>query len=90
MMTFDNEQELYKIMRLYPEAEYDLLFSSEFVVLNLKKCYVSRLVLRIAVSDPTAVCPLNLKFGCEPEEAAPSLLKLASAIGANVIGVRLA
>lgn len=66
MMTFDNEQELYKIMKLYPDSE---------------------LVLRIAVSDPTAVCPLNLKFGAEPEQAAPALLKLAATLNANVIGV---
>jgi ornithine decarboxylase len=66
MMTFDNEQELYKIMKLYPDAE---------------------LVLRLAVSDPTAVCPLNLKFGCEPELAAPSLLKLAASLNANVVGI---
>lgn len=66
MMTFDNEQELYKIMRIYPNSE---------------------LILRIAVSDPTALCPLNLKFGCEPEEAAPALLKLAATLGANVIGI---
>lgn len=65
-MTFDNEQELYKIAKLYPQAE---------------------LVLRIAVSDPTAVCPLNLKFGCEPDETAPALLKLAASLNMNVIGV---
>ena len=45
------------------------------------------LILRIAVSDPTATCPLNLKFGAEPVKAAAELLKQASAMGVNVCGV---
>jgi len=66
MMTFDNEQELYKVQRLHPEAE---------------------LVLRIAVSDPTAICQLNMKFGCDPVSVAPSLLKLAAVLNVKVIGI---
>jgi ornithine decarboxylase len=66
MMTFDNDQELYKVQRLHPEAE---------------------MVLRIAVSDPTAVCQLNMKFGCEPVNGAPALLKLAATLGVKVVGI---
>ncbi|GMR57980.1 hypothetical protein PMAYCL1PPCAC_28175, partial [Pristionchus mayeri] len=45
------------------------------------------LLLRIAVSDPTATCPLNLKFGAEPVKAAPELPKRAADMGMAVIGV---
>uniref|UniRef100_A0A183IU29 ornithine decarboxylase n=1 Tax=Soboliphyme baturini TaxID=241478 RepID=A0A183IU29_9BILA len=65
-MTFDNEEELYKVKKLFPDAT---------------------LVLRIAVSDPTAVCPLNLKFGSEPSQGAPALLRLAAALELKVAGI---
>ncbi|CAJ0940031.1 unnamed protein product, partial [Mesorhabditis belari] len=47
----------------------------------------ARLVLRIAVSDPTATCPLNLKFGADPVHAAPKLLAKAKQMGVNVEGI---
>ncbi|CAJ0582863.1 unnamed protein product, partial [Mesorhabditis spiculigera] len=47
----------------------------------------ARLVLRIAVSDPTATCPLNLKFGADPMVAAPQLLSRAKELGLNVEGI---
>uniref|UniRef100_A0A915L2P4 ornithine decarboxylase n=1 Tax=Romanomermis culicivorax TaxID=13658 RepID=A0A915L2P4_ROMCU len=66
-----------------------MTFDNEHELYKIHNLYPeAELILRIAVSDPTAVCPLNLKFGCEPVEAAPALLKLASVIGANVVGVR--
>lgn len=65
-----------------------MTFDNEHELYKIHNLYPeAELILRIAVSDPTAVCPLNLKFGCEPIEAAPALLKLASVIGANVVGV---
>ena len=66
MMTFDNAEELKKIMTIHPNSE---------------------MILRIAVSDPTATCPLNLKFGCEPVKAAPKLLTIARDMGVNVVGI---
>ena len=66
LMTFDNKEELVKILKYHATP---------------------RLVLRIAVSDPTATCPLNLKFGAEPTKAAPELLKAAADLGVNVCGV---
>ncbi|CDW55309.1 ornithine decarboxylase [Trichuris trichiura] len=66
LMTFDNEQELCKVKKLYPSGH---------------------LLLRIAVSDPTALCPLNLKFGCDPVEEAPLLLKLAALMELRVFGI---
>ncbi|KAH7730505.1 ornithine decarboxylase [Aphelenchoides avenae] len=65
-MTFDNEEELRKILELHPSAE---------------------MILRIAVSDPTAQCPLNVKFGCDPVSEAPRLLHKAKELGVAVIGV---
>ncbi|CAJ0939696.1 unnamed protein product, partial [Mesorhabditis belari] len=47
----------------------------------------ARLVPRIAVSDPTATCPLNLKFGADPVHAAPKLLAKAKQMGVNVEGI---
>lgn len=47
----------------------------------------AELVLRIAVSDPSAQCPLGIKFGCEPSEVAPKLLQKSAAMGMKVIGI---
>lgn len=46
------------------------------------------MVLRIAVSDPTAVCQLNMKFGVDPTSGAVSLLKMAAGMGVAVVGIR--
>lgn len=48
------------------------------------------MILRIAVSDPTATCQLNLKFGADPLKAAPQLLVSAKELGVNVVGIRQA
>ncbi len=45
-----------------------------------------RAILRIAVSDPTALCQLNLKFGCDPDDAA-RLLQNAAQLGVDVSGI---
>lgn len=45
------------------------------------------MILRIAVSDPTAQCPLNVKFGCDPVSEAPRLLHKAKELGVAVIGI---
>ncbi|WKY11789.1 hypothetical protein Q1695_003394 [Nippostrongylus brasiliensis] len=47
----------------------------------------AEMILRIAVSDPTATCPLNLKFGADPVKTAPELLMQAKELGVNVIGI---
>ena len=46
-----------------------------------------RMILRIAVSDQTAQCPLNVKFGSEPVNDAPRLLVKAKNVGIKVIGI---
>jgi ornithine decarboxylase len=45
------------------------------------------MIIRIAVSDPTATCPLNIKFGCDPVEKAVELLAKAAQMNVQVIGV---
>jgi hypothetical protein len=45
------------------------------------------MIVRIAVSDPTAACPLNIKFGCEPVNKAVELLAKAAQLHVQVIGV---
>lgn len=47
----------------------------------------AEMILRIAVSDPTATCPLNLKFGADPVLHAPHLLKIAYEEGVKVVGI---
>lgn len=47
----------------------------------------AEMILRIAVSDPTATCQLNLKFGADPLKAAPQLLVSAKELGVNVVGI---
>ncbi|VDM78355.1 unnamed protein product [Strongylus vulgaris] len=47
----------------------------------------AEMILRIAVSDPTATCPLNLKFGADPVKDAPQLLVQAKQLGVEVIGI---
>ena len=45
------------------------------------------MILRIAVSDPSAQCQLGIKFGCDPETVGPGLLREAATLGVTVIGV---
>ena len=80
MMTFDNSEELKKITSLHS--------SPESVCDSQDYCIRDRLILRIAVADPTASSNLSLKFGAEPVEVAPVLLQQAADMGANVCGIR--
>ena len=45
------------------------------------------MILRIAVSDPSAQCQLGIKFGCDPEIIGPQLLQKAAELEIPVIGV---
>jgi ornithine decarboxylase len=46
-----------------------------------------RLVLRIRYNSPKALHQLGLKFGCDPVNEAPELLRLAKELNLNVIGI---
>jgi len=55
---------------------------------KIKKVFPeARMVLRIFAMDPTALCPLSLKFGADPVKEAPGLLKLAAELGIQVMGI---
>lgn len=46
------------------------------------------MILRIAIGDPKAQCPLSLKFGCDPPLIqGPELLQLAKQLNIPVIGI---
>ncbi|VDN53751.1 unnamed protein product [Dracunculus medinensis] len=47
----------------------------------------ARLLLRLAISDPTALCQLNSKFGCHPEKEARELLVAAAFRDISVVGI---
>lgn len=65
-----------------------MTFDHEEELVKIASVYKdAELVIRIAVSDPTAQCPLNLKFGCDPVKEAPHLIEKAYALGIKVIGV---
>ncbi|KAL3078445.1 hypothetical protein niasHT_032461 [Heterodera trifolii] len=64
-----------------------MTFDSVEELLKIKEMHSSaQLILRIAVADPTAQCPLATKFGCDLD-AAPALLQLARDQGMELIGI---
>lgn len=77
--------------RLYSMWVYDQsLFDEVFIVLFQYKIYCRfrfRLLLRLAISDPTALCQLNSKFGCHPEKEARELLVAAAFRDISVVGI---
>uniref|UniRef100_A0A2M3Z137 Putative ornithine decarboxylase n=1 Tax=Anopheles braziliensis TaxID=58242 RepID=A0A2M3Z137_9DIPT len=50
-------------------------------------CPDAKLVIRIRCEAEKAQCPLGKKFGCDPVEEAPRLIKIARSLGLDVIGV---
>ncbi|XP_041975681.1 ornithine decarboxylase 1-like [Aricia agestis] len=63
-------------------------FDSESELLKIKQYMPeARLVLRIRCDAAAAQCPLGIKFGCDPVEEAPRLLKLAAVLDLDVAGV---
>lgn len=43
--------------------------------------------MRIRCDAEVAQCPLGMKFGCDPINEAPNLLRLARVLGLNVVGI---
>uniref|UniRef100_A0A0N4Z4Q2 ornithine decarboxylase n=1 Tax=Parastrongyloides trichosuri TaxID=131310 RepID=A0A0N4Z4Q2_PARTI len=65
-----------------------MTFDHEEELLKIASIHkTAELIIRIAVSDPTAQCPLNLKFGCDPINEARHLIEKAFTLGVKVIGV---
>ncbi|KAL1502041.1 hypothetical protein ABEB36_007246 [Hypothenemus hampei] len=65
-----------------------MTFDNECELYKIQKIYPrARLVLRIKSEAIRANYPMGNKFGCDPIEEAPQLLKLAKALNLNVIGI---
>ncbi|EZA54029.1 Ornithine decarboxylase [Ooceraea biroi] len=55
---------------------------------KIKKLFpMAKIVLRIRCDAEVALCPLGMKFGCDPIHEAPGLLRLAHTLGLNVVGI---
>lgn len=99
-MTVDNESELHKIKKLFPTAKviachcysnYSIFFSNSYFILKVSTSFqcnssLIQIVLRIRCDAEVALCPLGMKFGCDPIHEAPNLLHLAYNLGLNVVG----
>uniref|UniRef100_A0AC34F7L3 Ornithine decarboxylase n=1 Tax=Panagrolaimus sp. ES5 TaxID=591445 RepID=A0AC34F7L3_9BILA len=67
---------------------YRMTFDNEEELAKVKKIHsCPQMILRIAVSDPSAQCQLGIKFGCDPETDGPKLLQKAADLNIPVIGV---
>jgi len=65
-----------------------MTFDNECELYKVKNLHSNaKLVLRIRCDAELAQCQLGMKFGCEPVNEGPRLLKLASALGLDVVGV---
>lgn len=65
-----------------------MTFDSEIELHKIRKfCPDAKLVLRIRCEAEKATCPLGKKFGCDPVEEAPSLIKTARSMNLDVIGI---
>uniref|UniRef100_A0A1B6M882 ornithine decarboxylase n=1 Tax=Graphocephala atropunctata TaxID=36148 RepID=A0A1B6M882_9HEMI len=65
-----------------------MTFDNECELYKVKSLHPdARMVLRIRCDAAVAQCQLGMKFGCEATTEAPRLLKLAAALGVDVIGV---
>ncbi|KAK5647356.1 hypothetical protein RI129_002248 [Pyrocoelia pectoralis] len=66
LMTFDNEEELRKMKKIYPDVHA---------------------VIRIRCNSKNAVVKFGSKFGCDVENEADDLVKLARDLHVNLVGV---
>lgn len=65
-----------------------MTFDSLEELIKIKENHSSpELILRISISDPTAQCPLATKFGCDPLNEGPILIKNASQMNLKIIGI---
>ncbi|KAE9549945.1 hypothetical protein FO519_006840 [Halicephalobus sp. NKZ332] len=65
-----------------------MTFDNTEELLKIKELHRNpEMLLRIGVSDPTAVGQLGNKFGCDPVSVAPNLLQRAIELQVKVIGI---
>jgi len=65
-----------------------MTFDNEDELKKIKQnCPNAKLVLRIAVLDPTSVAQLSKKFGASPKLKAPKLIELATELQLDLVGI---
>lgn len=65
-----------------------MTFDSDIELHKIKKlCPDAKLVLRIRCEAEKAQCPLGKKFGCDPTEEAPRLVKIARSLNLDLVGI---
>ncbi|CAJ0582522.1 unnamed protein product, partial [Mesorhabditis spiculigera] len=65
-----------------------MTFDTEEELLKVRAHHENpKMILRIAVADPTALCQLNTKFGVDPVDQAPQLLTRAKELKVDVAGI---
>lgn len=65
-----------------------MTFDSDTELHKIKKlCPDAKLVLRIRCEAEKAQCPLGKKFGCDPVEEAPRLIKIVRSMNMDLVGI---
>ncbi|XP_053684022.1 ornithine decarboxylase-like [Sabethes cyaneus] len=65
-----------------------MTFDSDVELHKIRKiCPDAKLVLRIRCEAEKALCPLGKKFGCDPVEEAPRLIKIARSLNLDLVGI---
>ncbi|CAH2057084.1 unnamed protein product, partial [Iphiclides podalirius] len=88
-IIFANPAKMASHIRHASTVGVDLMtFDSETELVKIKQYMPhAQLVVRIRCDAESALCPLGIKFGCDPITEAPRLLKLAAVFGLRVVGV---
>lgn len=84
VMTFDSKEELGKVKEAYSRKGVDGHHEKDEVEIEAGEC--AQLLLRIAVDDRKALCPLSTKFGARMVEV-KGLLEEAKHLQLDVVGV---
>ncbi|KAB0805575.1 hypothetical protein PPYR_02545 [Photinus pyralis] len=65
-----------------------MTFDNEVELHKVKNLFPdAKMVIRIRCDAKVSQCPLGMKFGCNAETEAPHLLRVASELGLDVVGV---
>lgn len=65
-----------------------MTFDSDTELHKIRKlCPDAKLVLRIRCEAEKAQCPLGKKFGCDPVEEAPRLIKIVRSLDMDLVGI---
>lgn len=65
-----------------------MTFDSDIELHKIRKlCPDAKLVLRIRCEAEKAQCPLGKKFGCDPVEEAPRLIKITRSLNLDLVGI---